>query len=246
MAWVFWHFKFSDMKKHKCSLLFFSVGKIQGLLFIFLLISKLSQSQTAGYMGKHCILECSGILSPNRHPVSPAFSVNYIVTKRKELCFGTNYFKSTFNNSNYPMSRKSELSWVNFSLGLKLFGRRKAWAPIGGYLKWEVLYYLNTIHYYPFETTSSVSYYHYLNSQLAHQGGSVKYPVIGGAFGIGRQRVFFDRMIVDYGLRICLAVPFYKSKGGSDVPQSIYEGASDLLFERESIMLHVGLGFLAF
>ncbi len=223
------------------------------LLIIFLSGNLFSFSQVPGYMGKRFTIGYSlGIVPDENHVLTHTLTLNYAVTKRKELCVGAAYFKTLFVGSFGGMSYKTlddeKLSTIDFSLGLKIFSRKKtAGAPLGMYFKWEALYYINTINYRPYIISKVIHPYpNALVVETPHQGGSVRFLSIGGAFGIGKQRIFFNKLVLDYGVRAGLVFPINQTAGWESYGYYLYLDAGTKVLLHELITARIGLGFLAF
>ena len=251
------------MKKNIFSISFF---------FLFLFASS-AQERVPGYMGRKCSIVWSTFFSPAMSvPNSEAtkmapiqsLSINYVFNYRKEISLSIMYGKGRVSNgyfrsgpdpnysyysyySNEPYytfpehNEYSAISSFGVSLGLKLF-RRARFAPDGGYLKWEGIAYSNSVKINPYEYT----YVNGSNNLVMHYGGTKKFAAFGGGFGFGRQRIFFDRMVVDMGIRAAIVLGFVYNAEQNSYEASIMQKATDQLSTQEILSVRLGIGFLAF
>ena len=224
----------------------------------------------AGYMGKRFIFTYYSLYFPAfKQPsfrstqgfkmnVTKALGVDIAMTERKSICIAAQYILTgiSYNNPpgfnyNYIMHDEGstvpvKLSVIQYSLGLKKF-TRKSLAPIGFYMKWEIFFQQYTIKYDPagFYTPStnyySNSYYEPLNGGT----GIVKLNGIGSAFSIGKQRIFLDRIVVDYGVRVSLSSPL-PYRFDNMVERSMVAKAYDRILSNQFLNAKLGVGFLAF
>lgn len=188
-----------------------------------------------------------------------ALELNYIVGQRTALSFTFQYAHlglGLSDNGYYggqgsyqyrgPKNYAAVLIEKGFSIGYKLFSRGKI-APVGSYIKWDLMGLFNTI---KFETKDV---YQYTNLNTGpYQYGYVplalsikKASAFGGgiALSLGRQRVFFNKLITDVGFRFCLAV------AGDPYVGNYYQDKyliSWRVFYNQAINFKIGIGFLAF
>ena len=249
------------------------------LFFLFLFCSAFAvYSQVPGYMGKRCtftysvwahpaVKEFSDIFGTNNPNddlslnVTQAVELDYIVTKRGALCLGFQYaylgmgyydYESTVEyvykgKDRFPATLISR----GFSLGYKLFPKARI-APIGTYIKWDIIGLFNTLKY----STDGVSQNVFVYGTGGWGGSTSGYKLIplaketvransGGfsaAFSLGRQRVFAHRIIIDTGVRFAIAIasePIGTGYGGEF-------RVVDRVFYNQLVNVRLGIGFLPF
>lgn len=250
--------------------------KIVTLLLIF--YSLTLSAQVAGYMGKRFIVGYSNLFSPSistiyteRYRSSSALKIqnitvshvvdlNYVIHYRKALCFSvsyvvskipnasivTDYYRFTFTKSDY----NAKLSSLGFSFGIKLFKRSRL-APLGPYVKWEGLFLLNTIKFQPYSRT-----YWYYNSTTGsdslvtklYEAGQLNSKSFGAALSFGKQRVFFDKLVVDFGIRGALVATISEPYNytHTEYVDELRIKSFDKIFNQQFVNLRLGIGFLAF
>ncbi len=243
------------------------------LLFLFciLFLSSAGFSQVAGYMGKRFIITHYSFYFPAfKQPsfrstqgfkmnVTKALGVDIAATGRSSICFAVQYILTgiSYQNAvgyNYSYIQHEEgstipakLNVMQYSIGLKKFSRR-SFAPIGFYMKWEMFFQQYIIKYDPldFYTYGSDGYY-YSPQYRALDGGSglVKMKGIGSAFSIGKQRIFWDKIVVDYGIRASLSAPL-PYRFANAVESSMAAKAYDRVLNNQLLNVKLGIGFLAF
>lgn len=170
--------------------------------------------------------------------------IGYVVGRRLELCASANYFKTKFNTLSYArttpelVTSECGLSSLSFSFALKHYHRRLAnIAPLGAYSKWELLYAVNNVSYperYNYDYAKNVA------------GGNVGIKSVGVAFSLGRQRIFFDKLVLDYGLRGALCFSVGKPQGLGETEGDMYSFGTSEMLHHEFFNVYLGLGFLAF
>ncbi len=247
--------------------------KIVALLLLFSTITL--SAQVAGYMGKRFSIGYSNLFSPyigNNYSsiygsqlrikglnVSHILDLNYIIQYRKAICVSVSYIGSKIENNsvapdylNYYSYNFTEPKYnarsssLGFSLGLKLF-KRSLFAPLGPYVKWEGIFLLNSIKYKPY----SYTYYNYnpnTSETKSYNGGQLYSKAFGAAFGFGKQRVFFDKLLIDYGIRGAIVINLNDdlNKIHSDYEAELANKTFDKIFYQQFINLRLGIGFLAF
>lgn len=240
------------------------------LLFLLcvLFFSSAGFSQ-AGYMGKRFIITYYSLYFPAfKQPsfrstqgfkmnVTKALGVDIAMTERKSICVAAQYILTGISyqnppgfNYNYIMHDEGsipvKLSVIQYSLGLKKF-TRKSFAPIGFYMKWEAFFQQYTIKYDPVGFyTPCTSYYSSCQYEPLEAGsGIVKLNGIGSAFSVGKQRIFLDKIVVDYGVRVSLSSPLpYRFE--NMVERSMVAKAYDRVLNNQLLNVKLGIGFLAF
>ena len=252
------------------------------LLAWLLLVFAISiNAQIPGYLGKRFSMQYSVLMHPsfgvklnnfldNQNPnessrlnIGHVGEINYIVGKRAALCFsfqysslGLTYDKGNSSVFKYKGTQKypAELQAKGLSIGLKLFPK-KSIAPLGTYLKWEGILYLNRIKYdtknvyedVTTDTYNSWGYYTttYTSVPLNIPSGKMNFIGGGGAFSIGKQRIFADKIMIDYGVRFAIAIsgkPTAKNRYENEFKNHIY----DRLYFDQFVSFKIGIGFLAF
>ena len=239
---------------------------------VFLSFISLIFAQVPGYMGKRCTIVYSIWAHPSAKPVTDFFGVgnpyddlslnctqalqlDYLVMKRTAICLGFQYshlglaFQDPYYNK-YTYKGKDKFPAVvdtkGFSLGFKIFSSRKI-APIGHYIKGEALVLWNTLSYDPkgaYQTVSGYNSGSYQTTRVPVDEPARKINSSGGgaAISLGRQRVFYNRLVVDAGVRfaVVIAQEPYISGYGSEFR------ILDRVFYNQFVNFRLGLGFLAF
>lgn len=246
------------------------------LLITLLSISVISPAQVPGYMGRRLMVtysvwghpavpELSDILGTNNpHEdvslnITQTIALDYIVSKRGALCFGFQYAYLGMGYDNYSSSGDyvykgkdpfpARLISRGFSLGYKLFPKARI-APVGTYIKWDVIGFFNTLKY----STEGVSQNVYVTSSgwtgtsgyqripLAKEDVSKSAGGFGAAFSLGRQRVLANRIIIDGGVRFAIAISNEPAVTGYGQQFMVV----DRVFYNQLVNLRLGIGFLAF
>lgn len=245
--------------------------KIVSLLFLFSSITL--SAQITGYMGKRVSVGYSNLFSPSiervsnssyapelkikRLNVSHLLDLNYVIHYRKALCFSFSYLGSKIGNNsvvyeylhNYKFTESennAKSSSLGFSIGIKLF-KRSFVAPLGPYVKWEGLVLLNSIKYEPYTYTKvNRSNNTYTYETTSYGAGEFKSNGLGIAFSFGQQRVFFDKLLVDCGIRAAAVITMtdYLSSNHSKYESELYNKTSNKMFLQQFINLRLGVGFL--
>lgn len=154
--------------------------------------------------------------------------------------------------------RSMDLKTMNFSVGFKFFKSRYI-NPFGKYHKLEFILVRSKVgldrdaFYYE----SSSPYFHVRKYELPDQNFNYKSFVV--AYTIGKQRILFNKLILDYGARFGLNYNYVlsnvsvfgmlKTQLSDDeysVSKSFKEGANFRVFESQFVNAHIGLRFLAF
>jgi len=216
------------------------------LLSLFLLLSATAFSQVSGYMGKRFTVgySLSPMVSlPNdeaKVALVHSLGLSYVVGRRHEFVFNTAYSKK----KDQPLEGLDHSSF-SFSLALKIYSRaRITSAPLGRYIRWDVLMNTNKISY-PGYSDEMYDYQNNTSSSVLRSGGSVSYKSLGLAYGFGKQRIFFDNLVLDYGLRFGFTFPL----AASEIYKNAHEG--EIYDQTETFFtpffnVRLGLGFLAF
>jgi hypothetical protein len=236
--------------------------KSKFILIIFLCSFQLF-AQIPGYMGKRFTISYAAWLHPNVNLLSDVpttkgvvldyshiLAADYCVAKRGALCFtfqfsrmGIKYYDNSYNSSydytylghdKYPAYLNSK----TFSIGYKLFASDK-FAPVGKYIKWDALVVLNKLIYNPDDVVVNKT-----NTRLTEEEPNAKSVGGGLALSVGHQRVFYDKLVLDYGLRIALAV--CPANYSSNYARNIFYYSTERTLFNQFVNFRIGIGFLAF
>jgi len=248
-------------------------------IFILLLFS-VSFAQVPGYLGKKFIISTGNSFSPSL--IDPAssktfngagffgipslnstyiFTIDYAISRKFNLCLSVNYLKTgveyegvygnVLGSALYTGSLSTPIQLTSYgaSIAFKVFSRGFV-APVGRYKK--------------FDCGISFASGKYNNSMFISSddgtpvgGGSGDYKAVGVTFGltVGRQRIFFDKLTVDYGLRFALTGFISKDQTDSDAttidyPSMIHDAiATDCntrLLHHELVNFVINIGFIPF
>jgi hypothetical protein len=240
-------------------------------------------AQAPGYMGKKLTLGYSNnfFVSPFG-PTAAAddagfntthcFNAEYTIKSKTNLCFSfqtfetgvrmnqefhsTTYISSTGEyqeiTSSYVPTLPMQLRTYSGGIGFKFFTSGSL-APVGKYKKLELLimfsnltYDRNGFRYYDPNTSKTV--------KTSIGTGDYNFKTFALTYTIGRQRVFFNTIVLDYGMQVGVvpvgllatlngAEDFVQLNGYEDVFRS---DTNQRLFRYQLFNLHLGLGFLAF
>jgi hypothetical protein len=155
-----------------------------------------------------------------------------------------------------PHRQDMQLNTVNISVGFKFF-KSNYLNPVGRYRKWELILIMNKLDmekngfYYTMNNQSKP----YLLSTVDEQFASVAI-----AYTIGKQRVLFNKLVLDYGIRFGINYSYVFSDLNiiSALVESdsfTYDGslagklksqANGRTFGAQLVNAHIGLRFLAF
>lgn len=164
--------------------------------------------------------------------------------------FGTNNYGSYQYNPK-PF-RFMQLKTYSVGLGFKFFASGSL-APIGKYKKVELLLLFSNLTYpkNAFEDTGLNDPYTRTNIGT----GDYSFSTFALTYTMGRSRVLFDRIVLDYGLRFG-ATPagffaFLNSDGDFSsnnlTPEKTFRQDTNMrLFRQQLVNLHIGISFLAF
>ena len=202
-------------------------------------------------------------------------NVEYAYAERRMLCLSTQYLRTGIAYDNgihdgvfdaassrdypYPggskyggdFSKPALLSSLNFGLGIKMF-KRGFIAPVGRYKKIEFLFLLETVKYD--NTNFRIVDPNNSDETIAYTAGNgiYKYKNVAISYTIGNQRVLFDKLILDYGLRFAYTpgvniISYVAETESVGDMSGVYRFASRTrIFREQLINIHIGLGFLAF
>ncbi len=178
--------------------------------------------------------------------VTHAFALDYTVTHRGAVCFafqfsrfGLTHFDYTNDNFVY-MGTDKYPAYINsrgISAGYKLFARNKI-APLGRYIKWDAIVIFNKLVYKPNDVFDKM-----LNTRLTKVDENANSIGGGIALSFGRQRVFYNKIIVDGGFRLAMIIcPTYYN---SDYARRYFYVTERTIFN-QLFNFRLGIGFLAF
>lgn len=205
--------------------------------------------------------------------------VDYILNSKISLCVATQFSKmdfckygSYFSLYNYssgvssdiyyspPKGKNMDLKTTNFSIGFKFFKKRYE-NPLGRYRKMELILVNDKV------LMDKNEFYYDLNYPYAAMKYTVpdapyKYKSVVFAYTMGKQRVLFDKIVLDYGLRIGLNCNYFLRNGSimneilriasektnEDITldTQLKEAANIRISQSQFINAHLGFRFLAF
>jgi hypothetical protein len=226
-------------------------------------------SQSIGYMGKRVIFTHSSFYFPAfqepsarrtegfKMNVTKSLGIDLVASNKYTFCFDAKYLLTGVSYSagrNYQNSAihsqgsitPAKLIALQYSLALKRF-RKKAVAPIGFYVKWEVFYQMYWLKY-DTENFYEVNYsypYTYKIEKADGGSGNIRMVGYGAAYSVGRQRIFNDKIVVDYGIRGAVCLPARNSLR-NQVEKSLAENSYNRILSHQFFSLKLGVGFLAF
>ncbi|MFL5764235.1 MAG: hypothetical protein ACJ77K_09855 [Bacteroidia bacterium] len=228
--------------------------------FILIASGCFAQRMVPGYLGKRFTVGYTFNAAPNlssiiyfyggekfsyRGPLMKhGMKVSY-VTGRREFSFNVRYLAKRIDNSAYRNSDivilpdHERFNMIDYVLSWKRFGSTKS-APLGGYYGWELFYSKGCMNYHPYQRDDN-----YTGEKISHSGGKVESAGCGFSYALGRQRIFYDKLVVDYGLSVSLLV------WGRMNTQNIYEeylekNGPRSFSEIPQFNVHLGFGYLAF
>lgn len=189
-----------------------------------------------------------------------AIEYNYLVKPKGAFCLTFNYshlglnFEDNYSNTYSYSGSKAFPAYQNLkglSLGYKFFSRNKI-APLGTYLKLEGIFVYNTLKYYTdgaYEMAQESYFdgwgtsYRYVKKPLNLKDGKVDSFGGGLSMALGRQRIFNDILVLDFGVRFAmvLAPDGYSNSGYVNEFHTFSR-----TFFNQFINFRLGIGFLAF
>jgi hypothetical protein len=186
-----------------------------------------------------------------------AFELDCLYHKRKAICFNFQYGKTGIDyplaNVQYDGSLKTPaiVQVMGIGIGIKSFKRENI-APYGPYVKWEAMMLLNKITYN--NTNWSIPDPMNANERLkVNQGkGKILFNVFAIGFSWGKQRIFFDKLVLDRGVKLGVVpkalwiIQDEQSQANGNAVKLFEEAGIQRIFARQLINFHLGIGFLAF
>jgi len=237
------------------------------LTFIFLAESK---GQIAGYMGKRFTVEYANYFSPAISPTAFTYdppglnsvhclNLDYVIKPRTNFCISGQYMRTGIvvqdhNNRIYPQvnyigskDKGLNLQSINVGMGFKFF-RRGSIAPLGKYVKFELLIFIETLTLDSKEFTQVDGTTNNINP---YRGETIfNFHNAALTFTLGKQRVFFNKLVFDYGLRAGVAPAFILNNMFVDYHRTLesqFRSDTQLRILGEQFLnIHIGIGFLAF
>jgi hypothetical protein len=250
------------------------------IIVLLSIVSLTAYSQVTGYLGKRFTVGYSVTTFPalGAMPSSDegelelkwkaihCGNIEYIVGKRSALIVGMQYSKyatrlngiyvngynsTTLNYDPVPYS-PAIISSTGLNLSYKFFGKRFL-APVGKYMKIDFLYLHNKVTL----PEKAFSYTDYSGSNAIKKNmnyGSKEYifNAIVLAATFGKQRIFFDVLAVDYGIRIgftpqaLASIDLFESNNSVSLENKIKTKNMERTFAYQVFNVHIGIGFLAF
>ena len=202
-------------------------------------------------------------------------NVEYSIKKRTNFCFGVQFFKtglqretgfeynqydpiygySYYGTANYYARDKKpmELKTTNISFGFKFFNHGSI-APVGKYQKLEFLLLFDKVKY---DRTAF-----YMGSPIPENKiigtigrGEYDFKSFAIALTLGKQRVLFDAITLDTGVRFGISpnavLNFISDDMFSNYSNSTFENQLKInmnsrILTSQLVNFHIGIGFLAF
>ena len=200
--------------------------------------------------------------------------LDYIIGRKTSLCVSGQYTKFNIcspgqylgyyymnDQSGEMYYQPSDLSYLqsksfNVSVGFKFF-KKKYMNPYGRYRKVEFILVNNTVNIDP---DAFVWQSYYFNDEKVTISGKQKFKTFAFAYTIGKQRVFYDKLIFDWGIRFGLeGSRFFRmflyenddySRSNGTLNEAVTNQLKNLskaaVFESQLLSFHIGLKFLAF
>jgi|ERR1043165_2584408 hypothetical protein len=233
----------------------------QRLFIFFTLLFFSCDAQVPGYMGRRLITSYSnyfmfGADGPTARKSGSGFNfthvlgAEYLVKGNKAIGFAAQFVHTgvEYKYIKYNFKERDPLilnNWA-FALSLKRYGKNRI-APLGAYIKFEALFSRYTAKYDKdgFKIQDHSNWWQTTYYSVDAGTGEIKFNGIGGAFSIGRQRILFHRLVLDYGARGSIMFPLLH-KFNTDIERSIYSQSGYRFLGHQFINLKVGIGFLAF
>ena len=211
-----------------------------------------------------------------------SIDVDYILTSKVSLCMSGQFSKmdfceygSKFNLKEYngssndyfdvyyapPKSQSMDLKTTNLSIGFKFF-KRGYDSPFGRYSKMEIVIVTDKVIMDKNQFYRDDTYYYPLTRGYKIPERPYAYKSFVFAYTFGKQRVLFDKLVLDYGLRIGFNYSYLITDGNviaSIINLTKEDQNKDITldtrfkrianvraFESQLLNVHLGLRFLAF
>lgn len=233
------------------------------IIVLFIVVSIVCHAQVPGYMGKKVTIAYSTLLHPNAFSYfysanleysKPIFThslnMNIVVGKSREIGLSLRYsnrkISNTYFKTQYPQSivpAFERFGMMEYAVSIKRFSKAR-FAPIGIYSRWEVFYLTGKLKYDSYQAMK----YNILNGEeeLTSFGhGEMNFYGGGGAYSLGKQRIFKDKYVIDFGFRPSLMIVSFGDE------RTVYEEhlSQDIrvpLTLTPIMNVYAGIGFLAF
>jgi hypothetical protein len=206
---------------------------------------------------------------------SHGLELDYVIKRRTSLCLGVqfvktglsysndyhvndynypyNYYGTVYYSANQPVILKS----TNVSVGFKFF-KRNYIAPFGKYRKLDLVIYLDKVLFD--ETAFTLDQ---KNKFLINEN-NYSFKTFGIGYTVGKQRIYFNRLIVDTGIRFgiipagifrvleigdisdILELTSSSSYNPNDLERQMKQQANLRLLGSQLVNFHIGIGFLAY
>lgn len=239
------------------------------IIFFICLFTNLAYSQVPGYLGKRFIVSYTNSAIPafespmaSRYGVGVCFTNvlggEYVISASRSIGVSTHYVRTGFaynklayyQDDFYYKGDPNQPGVVNnlgVALSYKFYGKKRI-APLGNYFKMEALFtrYIVKYNSEEFYYRYYPSYNSYYEERKLHAGsGIIAFNGVGVATSIGRQRVFYNRLVLDFGVRTSLMIPFiYQFE--TEIENRIRSNVGFRFFSHQFLNLKIGIGFLAF
>lgn len=236
-------------------------------IVFFLLTSTLCYgvNRPTGYMGKKLIVSSRiGVSMLSFNPIDYTTnqyfipknifggSADYVMGRSAVCSFIYEGYKAGVdypNNINYYTKKNfpAVLYANKFGLGIKLF-RRGYYAPVGKYIKVEFQLITSETRYEKFIMTGT-------NKYKSLGITSYKFNTFSFNYTIGKSRILFDYLVLDYGIRLGVTpnifvltgeILDYSSSGNLSMESSNFDyyGKQKIFFQ-QLLNVHLNIGFLA-
>ncbi|OFY84012.1 MAG: hypothetical protein A3F72_18500 [Bacteroidetes bacterium RIFCSPLOWO2_12_FULL_35_15] len=248
------------------------------IIVFLILVSSTVFAQVPGYMGKRFVIGYENYFFPafygpgknNANPgpsFSPGFNtthclnIDYTVKQRMNVCFSLQHLRTgiAYKGDDYAYPKESkysgnfstpaQLTSNNIGFGFKVF-RRGNIAPVGKYQKFEILLFFEKVKYENNNFTTHEQNY-YENVPITLGTGEYTYRNFAITYSLGKQRIFFNKLVMDYGIRaaitpVVIPTGLYTVDNVRDMDDRFKVDSRFRIFRQQLFNFHIGLGFLAF
>ncbi len=221
-------------------------------------------------LNKEYVLNVAGL------NITHGVNIDYVIKRSTSFCVSVQVLKTGLAYKNeYKLSdelekkyqtnsilylpaddRPMQMKLINLTMGFKFF--RGYLAPMGKYLKLDLLYFMEKISFDPDGFSPS----HVYGLKYTPPEDHYSFHNIGIGLSMGKQRILFDRLIVDTGFKIgVLPAAFFTLIDAADITEffssnleyqhqqldyQIKQKAIRRMQGSQLINFHIGIGFLAF
>ncbi len=183
---------------------------------------------------------------------SHSLSMDYLFNYRKALSINIQYLRTGVDYQNYgafsviPQKNVSAiLNSLGLSFGVKFF-KRSQFAPLGGYVKWEGVFFVNQLNY-DRSRYIIINYNTGLKTVYGNGKQSIPFQTMGIAFSFGKQTMLYDKVLLDRGIRFLFIPQGFTAFGAAARNQSpptfMESGALIRLFRHQLINLNLAVMF---